>query len=259
MLNMSNRFLFYFIAFILFSSTLISCGDKKSDPTPTVLLPRPIVIWQNAPAADKIFYIDEAVVLQAKRTGGYVKELEWKINGTIVTNQQEIISSEDTTLLSLAHSFDTPGRYDVSLRVANDGGETTIIQVLNFEVRATPKIDLLTGTVSKKWKFTSIKLNADGQELINDYEKDNTLKFFREMQNDGTYTFNCVFDKGTLTNGEVNSNGIWKFIFSDRYIEFNRINVFPTNTRIVELTQTQMTLGRKEGNSEVIYKLTFVP
>lgn len=256
---MSNRFLFYFLAFVLFGSVLFSCKSKTEDPTPEELPDRPVVTWQNPPAAAKIFFTDEAVVLQAKKTGGYVKEVQWKINGTLVTNQQEIIISEDTSLISLAHSFDNAGRYDVSLRVVNEGGETTIIQVLNFEVRPTPKIDLLTGQVSKKWKFTSIKLNADGGELINNYEKDNTLTFFRENQTDGTYSFNCVFNKGTITNGEVNSNGRWKFIFSDRYVEFSRINVFPTNARIIDITPTELTLGRKEGTSEVIYKLTFVP
>lgn len=256
---MSNRILFYVIAFILSGFALVSCGDKAKDPTPKELPNRPIVTWQNPPAATKVFYTDEAVVLQAKRTGGYVKEIQWKINGVLVTNPQEIIISEDTMLLSLAHPFDNAGRYDISLRVVNEGGETTILQVLNFEVRQLPKIDLLTGAVSKKWKFSSIKLNTDGPELIKDYEKDNTLRFFRETQTDGTYTFNCVFDKGTLTNGEGNSNGRWQFIFSDRYIEFSRIDVFPNNTRIIELTENTLSLGRSEGSSEVVYKLTLVP
>ena len=254
---MSNRILFYFICFILSGFTLVSCGVKNKDPKPVVLPNRPVVTWQNPPPADKIFFTDEAVVLQAAKTGGYIKEVEWKINGTTVTNSQEIIFNEDSSLISLSHSFDSPGRYDVSLRVANEGGESTLIQVLNFQVRPIPLLDLLAGQVSKTWKFTSIKLN-DGPELINDYEKDNTLKFFRENQTDGTYTFNCVFDKGTLTNGEVNSNGRWKFIFNDTYIEFSRINVFPNNARIVSLTATEMTLSRKEGSSDVIYKLTFV-
>ncbi|WP_375561574.1 lipocalin family protein [Bernardetia sp. OM2101] len=254
---MSNRFVFYFLAFILFSFVLSSCGDKKDDPTPKELPDRPVVTWQNAPSADRIFYTDESVVLQATKTGGYIEELEWKINGTIVTNPQEIIINEDSTLISLSHPFDAPGRYDVSLRVANEGGESTIIQVLNFEVRPIPPLDLLAGQVSKTWRFTSIKLN-DGPELINDYEEDNTLQFFRENQTDGTYTFNCVFDKGTLTNGEANSNGRWKFIFNERYIEFSRINVFPNNASIIELTETEMTLGRSEGDSEIIYKLILV-
>lgn len=255
---MSNRSLFYFLVFILFSSVLVACGeDKKEDPEPKKLPQRPVVKWQNAPPADKIFYTDEAVVLQAVRTGGYIKELEWKINGTIITNSQEIIVNEDSTLLSLSHAFDSPGRYDVSLRVANEGGESTIIQVLTFDVRPIPVLDLIAGQVSKTWKFTSIKLN-DGPELIKDHEKDNTLKFFRENQTDAQYTYNCVFDKGTLTNGETNSNGRWKLIFNERFIEFSRINVFPTNARIVELTENQMTLARSEGSSDVIYKLSLV-
>ncbi|AFM02888.1 hypothetical protein Fleli_0412 [Bernardetia litoralis DSM 6794] len=255
MLNISKRSLFYFLAFTLFSSILSSCKDKTEDPTPEDLPNRPVVTWQNAPEVDRIFYTDEAIVLQANKTGGYIKEVEWKINGTIVTNQQEIIFNEDSSLISLAHPFDNAGRYDVSLRVANEGGESTIIQVLNFEVRPIPILDLLAGQISKTWKFTSIQLNADGIELINDYEADNTLQFFREDQTDGTYTFNCVFDKGTLTNGEANSNGRWSFIFNDRYIQFSRINVFPSNTRIIELTETEMILGRTEGDSEVNYKL----
>jgi hypothetical protein len=258
MLNKENRYLIYFLTLILFSSALFSCKNKTEDPTPKVLPNRPIVTWKNAPAVDKIFYTDEAVVLQASKTGGYIKELEWKINGTLITNSQEIILNEDSTLITLSHPFNSPGRYDVSLRVANEGGESTIIQVLNFIVRPIPPLDLLTGQVSKTWKFASIKLN-DGPELINNHEKDNTLKFFRENQTDGTYTFNCVFDKGTLTNGEVNSNGRWKFIFSERFIEFSRINVFPNNARIIQLTPTEMTLGRKEGDSEIVYKLTLVP
>jgi len=257
MLNISNRFLFYFLAFTLFSSVLISCGPKTEDPTPVELPNRPVVTWQNPPPADKIFYTDEAVILQATKTGGHITELEWKINGTLITNPQEIILNEDSTLISLSHPFDSPDRYDVSLRVANEGGESTIIQVLNFEVRPIPPLDLVAGQVSKTWKFSSIKLN-DGPELINDYEKDNTLQFFRENQTDGNYTFNCVFDKGTLTNGEVNSNGRWKFVFNETYIEFSRINIFPNNARIVNLTPTEMTLSRREGSSDVIYKLTFV-
>lgn len=259
MSNMSNRFLFSILTFTLFSFVLSSCKDKATDPTPVVLPERPVVTWQNAPAADRLFYTDEAVVLQAAKTGGNITELEWRINGTIVTNQQEIILNEDSTLISLAHPFDSPGRYDVSLRVANTGGESTIIQVLNFEVRPIPVLDLLAGQISKTWRFTSIKLNVDGAELINAHEEDNTLQFFRENQTDGTYTFNCVFDKGTLTNGELNSNGRWKFIFNDVYIEFSRINVFPNNARIILLTETEMTLGRSEGDSEVIYELTLVP
>jgi hypothetical protein len=256
---MLNRSIFYFLVFTLFSFILSSCGDSTNDPTPEDILPnRPVVTWNNPPPADRIFYTDEAVVLQAIKAGGYIEEVEWKINGVLITNQQEIIFNEDSTSISLAHPFDSPGRYDVSLRVANKGGETTIIQVLNFVVRPIPLLDLIAGQVSKTWKFASIKLNADGPELINDHEKDNTLKFFRENQTDGTYTFNCVFNKGTITNGEVNSNGRWKFIFNERYIEFSRINVFPSNTRIIKLTQDSMTLGRTEGSSEVVYTLTLV-
>jgi hypothetical protein len=256
---MSNRFLFYFLAFILVSFVLSSCGDETETPKPKELPARPIVTWQNPPPAEQIFYTDEAVVLQATKTGGAIEEVEWRINGTLITNQQEIIFNEDSSLISLAHPFDNAGRYDVSLRVANEGGESTIIQILNFEVRPIPPLDLIAGQVSKTWRFTSIKLNTDGSELIKDYEADNTLKFFRENQTDGTYTFNCVFDNGTLTNGEVNSNGRWAFIFNDRYIQFNRINAFPNNTRIIELTQDRMVLGRTAGSSEVVYTLTLVP
>ncbi len=255
---MSNRSLYYFLAFVLFTSVLFSCKDKKEDPTPEDLPDRPVATWQNPPAADKIFYTDEAVVLQANITGGEVKEYEWKINGTVISNQQEIIVNEDVTSISLAHPFDEAGRYDVSLRVSNEGGETTIIQVLNFEVRPIPPLDLIAGQVSKTWQFASIKING-GAELINDYEADNTLKFFRENQTDGTYTFNCVFDKGTLTNGEVTTNGRWKFIFNEAFLEFSRINVFPSNTEIIELTETKMTLGRKEGDSDIVYILNLVP
>lgn len=258
MSNMSNRSLFYFLAFLLSSFVLSACGDETETPTPKELPARPVVKWQNPPPADKIFYTDEVVVLQAAKTGGYIEELEWKINGTLVTNPQEIIINEDSSLISFSHPFDSPGRYDVSLRVANEGGESTIIQVLNFEVRPIPPLDLIAGQVSKTWKFASIKLN-DGPELINDYEADNTLQFFRENQTDGTYTFNCVFDGGTLRNGEADSNGRWKFIFNERYIEFSRIDVFPTNTEIIALTETEMTLRRSVGDSDIIYKLTLVP
>ncbi|WP_291727736.1 lipocalin family protein [Bernardetia sp.] len=258
MLNIVNRSLFYFITFIVFSFSLISCGGDD-EPKPVELPDRPVVEWQSVPESGTILYTDEAVVLQAVKTGGYVKELEWQINGVKVTNSQEIIINEDTTSISLAHTFDTPGRYDVSLRVANEGGETTIIRVLNFEVRPIPPLDLLAGQVSKTWRFTSIKLN-DGPELIRDYEADNTLQFFRENQTDPNTntTFNCVFDKGTLTNGETDSNGRWEFAFNETYIKFFRINIFPNNARIIELTPTEMTLGRREGESEVVYKLTFV-
>ena len=257
MSNISKRFIFYFISFIVLLSVLFSCKEKDEDPTPDDLPKRPVITWQNPPAPGRIFYTDEAVVLQAIRTGGYVKQFEWKINGLVVTNSQEIIINEDTTSISLSHSFDSAGRYDVSLRVENEGGESTIIQVLNFEVRPLPLLDLIAGQVYKTWKFTSIRLN-DGPELINDYERDNTLKFFRETQTDETYIYNCIFDKGTLTNGETNSSGRWKFIFNQRYIEFSRINIFPTNARIIKLTQTELILGRKEGDSEIVYKLMFV-
>jgi hypothetical protein len=259
MSNMSNRFLFYFLAFTLFSLVFSSCNDKKEDPEPKELPARPIVKWQNAPPAEQIFYTDEAVVLQATKTGGFIEEVEWRINGTLITNQEEIIFNADSSLISLSHPFDNAGRYDVSLRVANEGGESTIIQVLNFEVRPIPRLDLIAGQVSKTWRFTSIKLNADGPELINDYEADNTLRFFRENQTETVYVYNCIFDKGTLTNGEANSNGRWKFIFNERYLEFSRINVFPSNTRIIELTETEMTLGRSIGDSDIVYKLTLVP
>ncbi len=159
MLNISKCFLFYFLAFTLFGAVLTSCGEKQDDPEPEELPNRPIVSWKNAPPVDKIFYTDEAVVLQATRTGGYVKEFEWKINGVKIDNSQEVIINEDTTLISLSQSFDAPGRYDVSLRVVNEGGETTIIQVLNFQVRPIPVLDLIAGQVAKTWKFVSIKLN----------------------------------------------------------------------------------------------------
>lgn len=260
MLSILNRSLFYFLILVVCSFSLASCGGKDDDPKPENLPDRPIVDWQSVPAADRVLYTDEAVVLQAVKTGGYVKELEWQINGVKVTNSQEIIINEDTTSISLAHSFDTPGRYDVSLRVANEGGETTIIRVLNFVVRPVPPTDILAGQVSKKWRFTSIKLN-DGPELIRDYEADNTLQFFRETQTDPATntTFNCVFDKGTLTNGEQDSKGRWKLIFNETYIEFTRIDVFPSNTRIIELKETEIILGRKQGDSDIIYKLTLVP
>ena len=258
MSNISNRSLFYLLIFALFSSVLASCGSKE-DPTPKELPPRPVVTWKNPPPADKIFYTDEAVVLQATKTGGYMEEIEWKINGVLVTNKQEIIFNQDSSLISLAHPFTEAGRYDVSLRVANEGGESTVIQILNFQVRQVPLLDRLAGQVSKTWRFTSIKLSATGPELINNYEADNTLKFFRVNQTSGGLTFNCVFDKGTITNGEVNSNGTWKFIFNNTYLEFTRIDVFPTNTRIIEINSTTLTLGRSTGaSSEIIYKLTLV-
>ncbi|WP_338763185.1 lipocalin family protein [Bernardetia sp. ABR2-2B] len=258
MSNISNRSFFYLLAFSLFSFILVSCGGKDDDPKPKDIPNRPVVTWKDLAPANKIFYTDEAVVLQAEKTGGYIETVEWRINGTLITNSQEIIFNDDSTLISLSHPFDNPGRYDVSLRVANEGGESVIIQVLNFETRPTPKIDLLTGQVSKKWKFTSIKLSEDGNELIENHEEDNTITFFRETQTEGTTTYNCVFDGGTIRNGEADSKGNWEFTFSDRYIKFTRIDVFPTDVRIIELTPTSMTLGRTEGNSEVIYKFTFV-
>ncbi|WP_338814179.1 lipocalin family protein [Bernardetia sp. Wsw4-3y2] len=259
MSNISNRSFLYFLVFSLLSFILVSCGDKKDDPQPENLPDRPVISWKDLAPADKIFYTDEAVVLQANKTGGYLKTVEWKINGTLVTNSQEIIFNDDSTLISLSHPFNNPGRYDVSLRVANEGGEAILIQVLNFEVRPTPKIDLLTGQVSKKWKFTSIKLGADGAELIKNHEKDNTLTFFRETQNEGTTTYNCVFDGGTIRNGELDTKGRWEFVANDRYLKFFRVDVFPNNARIIELTPTTMILGRNEGNSEVIYKFALVP
>lgn len=258
MSNISNRSLFCLLVFSLFSFVLVSCGDKSKDPEPVVLPNRPVVTWKDAPPVNTIFYTDEAVVLQADKTGGYLETVEWKINGTLITNSQEIIFNEDSTLISLSHPFDNPGRYDVSLRVANAGGESIIIQVLNFEIRPTPKIDLLTGQVSKKWRFTSIKLNNEGDELIKDNEKDNTLTFFRETQTEGTTTYNCVFDGGTIRNGESDSNGRWELTANDRYLRFSRINTFPNDVRIIELTPTTMILGRREGSSEIIYKFTFV-
>ena len=256
MSNILNRSLIHFLLCVLLSSFLVSCGGTD-DPAPKALPPRPVVKWQNPPASDKLFYTDESVVLQANKTGGYIEEVEWKINGVIVTNQQEIVFNQDSSLISLAHSFDEAGRYDVSLRVANEGGESTILQILNFRVREIPLLDRLAGQVSKTWRFSSIKLNGTNPELIKDHEKDNTLTFFRVNQS-GAFVFNCVFNKGTLTNGETDSNGTWRFIFNDRFLQFSRIDVFPTNIRIVEITPTEMTLGRSTGSSEIIYKLVSV-